>query len=235
MANEVLRSHRNEPQGTLRIGAPIAFVRDVIAPLIPMFLDQNPRVRIELDPYCSGWDQEPRIDHDLFVKVRSPRDSEHRMKVFPGIRRALYASPAYLAQRGCPRVPDDLRTHEHLTYITGAEHAACSLRRDGETEIVLPSSQVAIDDPDVAFRLTLLSAGIAPLSCWMVDDAVECGELVRLLPEWELDAVFSCVLYGIRNRMNSSVEAFVSLLQKNVGSPHDPRISGKDPRLFFLA
>lgn len=81
---EVLESRREHPKGLLKIACPITMARDVLAPLMKAFMALYPDLRVEIEPYASGWDQEPRDDVDVFFKLRAPRDSLRRVKPYPG-------------------------------------------------------------------------------------------------------------------------------------------------------
>jgi hypothetical protein len=63
---------------------------------------------VEIEPYSSAWDQEPREDVDVFFRVRAPRDSARQIRPYPGTRRGLFASPDYIAACGNPVTSDEL-------------------------------------------------------------------------------------------------------------------------------
>jgi DNA-binding transcriptional LysR family regulator len=50
---------------------PITMARDLLAPLIKDFVHRFPALRMQIEPYCSGWDQELREDVDVFF-ITSP-------------------------------------------------------------------------------------------------------------------------------------------------------------------
>ncbi len=70
---ELLDKHRASPSGLLRIACPITMARDLIAPLLSKFMEAFPDLRVELETYSSGFDQEPKEDIDVFFKVRVPK------------------------------------------------------------------------------------------------------------------------------------------------------------------
>ena len=232
-ASDVLRSHRQEPRGALFVGAPIAFVRHVIAPILPAFLVLHPHLTVEIDAYSSGWGQEPRGVHDIFIKVRPPRDSVYHMKLFPSIRRGLYASPAYVAEHGSPAEPVELTGHSCLGDWSDLAGKSWTLHNNSKVQSVTPDFRVEVADPDVLTQLAIGSVGIAPLSRWRAYAPLQRGELVSVLPKWEPDSVLACALYGKKERSESKVDAFLSLLIEVVGTGKDPRAQGEDPRKFF--
>jgi DNA-binding transcriptional LysR family regulator len=77
--SELLESHRERPSGLIKVACPITMARSIFAPLLKEFLERYPELRVEIEPYSSAWDQEPREDVDVFFKVRAPRDSVRRV------------------------------------------------------------------------------------------------------------------------------------------------------------
>ncbi len=100
--SELLERKRERPSGVIKVACPITMARLILAPLIKPFLERYPDLRLEIEPYSSDWDREPREDVDVFFKVKAPRDSVRRARPYPGAKRALFASPEYLALHGSP-------------------------------------------------------------------------------------------------------------------------------------
>jgi DNA-binding transcriptional LysR family regulator len=85
--------------------------RDVMGPLMRRFVDAQPELRVDIQPYSSPWDQEPKEDIDIFFKIRAPRDSLKRVHRYPSAKRALYASKSYVRKYGLPNDPAELSNH----------------------------------------------------------------------------------------------------------------------------
>src|SRR5476651_2688159 len=107
----LVEGRRSRPSGLIKVACPITMARDVLAPLLKEFLGRYPDLRVEIEPYAAGWDQEPREDVDIFFKLRAPRDSVRHMRPYPGTVRGLFASPNYIRASGKPKTPDDLSSH----------------------------------------------------------------------------------------------------------------------------
>ncbi len=90
---ELLEGRRKRPSGLIKVACPVTMARNIFAPLLKEFLERYPELRVEIEPYATGWDQEPRDDVDVFFKLRAPRDSLRRVRPYPGTVRGLFASP----------------------------------------------------------------------------------------------------------------------------------------------
>ena len=231
----VLTSHRKEPEGTLRISAPLPFVRSVLAVILPEFRKLYPRLKVDITLYCSDWDQAPKAVHDVFLKVRTPRDSRHHLKVFPAIRQGLFASPQYLAEHSLPAHPFQLEQHSCLGQTRDHSAFAWKLRRKAEHVVLTPNFAIVVPDVDVLTQLALRAAGIAVLPLWLAHAEVATGRLVRVLEEWAPEEVVFCALHSARLRMSSKEAAFLSFLETILGTQLDPRCQGEGPAKFFFS
>ena len=105
---EFLEARRSAPSGTIKIACPLTMAREILAPLLKDFIARFPSLKMEIEPYSFGWDQEPHEDVDVFFKLKAPKDSVRRVRSYPGTARGLFASPAYVKAVGSPANPDEL-------------------------------------------------------------------------------------------------------------------------------
>ena len=229
----VLDKHRKEPDGTLRICTPVPFARHVLSAILPEFQSLYPRLKMDINLYCSDWDQSPKAVHDVFLKVRTPKDSRHHQKVFPSILQGLFASPDYLAKHTAPAAPLDLERHSCLGQTRDHSAFAWNLTCRADHMAISPSFSIVVPDVDVLLQLTLGSAGIAVLPMWQAQPEVTAGRLQRILPEWVPDDLTFCALHSGRTRMAQKESAFLDFLEKVLGTRRDPRCHGESPALFF--
>ena len=102
--------------------------------------------------------------HDIFLKVRMPRDSRRHLRTFPAIRQGLFASPQLFAGSLKPQHPSDLMRVACLGYGSSTLDTWTFAR--GSDQITLrPCFRIAVADPDVLMRLTLGSAGVRFFRC----------------------------------------------------------------------
>lgn len=136
--------------------------RDLIAPLLSKFMEAFPELRVELETYSSGFDQEPKEDIDVFFKVRAPKDSSRRVRSYLGIARGLFASRRYLQNAGMPAEPEDLTSHRCI----GSGKWTLPKGRMTVTPDIAP--RVVTDDPLVYRQLVLDDGGIAILPLLLI-------------------------------------------------------------------
>ena len=98
-AREAIAALRGTVAGPLRVNAPMSFGKLVLAPLLPQFLAQHPKVelRVELndrllDPFEHGF--------DLTLRIAQLPDSSLAARRMCAVPRAIYAAPGYLQAHG---------------------------------------------------------------------------------------------------------------------------------------
>ncbi|MDX6456358.1 MAG: hypothetical protein QOE55_55, partial [Acidobacteriaceae bacterium] len=199
---ELMEKHRGNPGGLIRVSCPITMARDLLAPILKDFLDAYPHLRIEIEPYCSAWNQEPREEIDVFFKVSTPKDSSWRVRNYPGTKRGMFASRSYLARAGTPTEPSQLSTHRCI----GA--GVWRLTRGAKMVIPEISFQVVGSDPGIHLELAVKGVGIAVLPLWMARRPEMQPVLSPVLPAWAPDPITLCALYTGTARFTPKVKVF---------------------------
>jgi DNA-binding transcriptional LysR family regulator len=200
---------------------------EVFAPLLKEFLGRYPDLRIEIQPFAPGWDQEPREDVDVFFKLRAPKDSLQRVRPYPGIVRGLFASPGYTRAAGNPAVPDDLAAHS----CVGS--GVWKLRRG--KKIATPSVlfRVASGDPTVGLKLAMNGFGITMLPLWMAKSPDVRHALTPILPQWTPEPLTLCALFSGPSRLTPKVQVLLDFLDEYIGTDRDPRLKKDLAKGYF--
>ena len=216
--SELLDRHRERPNGLIKIACPITMARLIFAPLLKEFLKHYPDLRVEIEPYSSGWDQEPREDVDVFFKVRAPRDSMRRVRPYPGTKRGLFASPNYVAARGNPATPDELVEHSCI--------GSGTWKLSRGSKVVAPNIAFRVDlsDPGIHLDLALSGVGIAILPLYMAKGPDTRNRLVPVLQTWSPEPITLCALFSGPARMTPKVQVLLDFLGEYIGTDRDPRL-----------
>jgi DNA-binding transcriptional LysR family regulator len=215
---DVLEGRRSSPSGLVKVACPVTMARDLLAPLLKEFLGRYPDLRVEIEPYAAGWDQEPREDVDVFFKLRAPQDSARHVRPYPGAIRGLFASPDYIHAHGAPAGPDDLTAH----CCAGSE--IWRLKRG--QKIVTPNVEfrVVTSDPTVALKLAISGFGIAILPLWMAKSRDVGNRLTPILPLWTPEPITLCALFSGPARLTPKVQVLLDFLAEYIGTDRDPRL-----------
>lgn len=224
---DLLEGNRSRPSGLIKVACPVTMARDILAPLLKDFIGRYPDLRIEIEPYASSWDQEPREDVDVFFKLRAPKDSLRHMRPYPGSVRGLFASPSYIQASGNPVTPEDLIAHN----CVGS--GVWKLSRGGK--IVTPDIvfRVISSDPNVALKLAISGFGIVILPLWLAKSAAARDGLMPILPLWSPEPITLCALFSSSARLTPKVQILLDFLNEYIGTDRDPRLDHELAKGYF--
>lgn len=110
---QVAIGNLTEPQGNLRITAPVFIAKAWLQDLLPGFLNRYPQVSLELTAVDRVVDLVAE-GYDLALRARELADSTLVARRLMDVNLALVASPTYLAEYGTPTSIDDLKSHNCL-------------------------------------------------------------------------------------------------------------------------
>jgi DNA-binding transcriptional LysR family regulator len=192
-ARGAIARSRKAPSGRLRVEVASALGRHLLAPMVPVFLERYPAVRLELilrDQLVDPVGEQV----DILVRIGPPRDSALMSRRLGASRGVLCASPVYLQKHGRPKSMADLSAHRCLTYLRDGRIDTFDFA--GRPPPAGPSSsQFSVNDEEVIRRLALAGCGVAWLFDFLVADDLAQGRLSALLeeqpaPEWPIFALY---------------------------------------------
>lgn len=182
------------PKGDLTVTAPVVFGRLHVLPVVVEFLKAFPEINIRL----SLSDRLVNLveDHvDLAIRIGNLPDSNMVATKVSSIRRAAYASPAYLARRGIPQRPEDLALHDCITFEGFTSPSVWTFMR-GRKEVAVPvHSRLSVTTAEAAVDAAVAQLGVTRLLSYQAARAIAAGELQMLLepfepPPWPVSAIY---------------------------------------------
>lgn len=220
-----LAQHRQQaPSGKLRISAPGDFANS-LNEVIARFLERYPAVKLEMDLTPRRVDLVAE-NFDIAIRMGDlPDDATLSARPITLEQPGLYAAPGYLARHGIPEHPDDLAGHELLCILSrsGGPMPWTLVRGKVRWERALPARMTA-NSPELLARTAARGAGIAVSSTLFVQPYAQTGELVRVLPEWEMPVTNGWAVFPSRKLMPAKTRAFLDMMEQACsGAGHGPR------------
>jgi DNA-binding transcriptional LysR family regulator len=177
---------RDRPAGTVRITTSAHAARTVLWPVVDRLTSANPDINVELS-IDSGFVDIVAERYDAGVRLGEALEQDMiAMPIGPRLRMAAFAAPSYFAERGQPKTPYDLASHNciALRMSTSGGLYAWEFERDGKEVRVKTEGQLIFNDADLIIAAALSGRGIA----FMIEDHVTQhladGTLVRVLGDW---------------------------------------------------
>jgi len=213
-ANHAIRGD-GELRGTLRIGVSSIAASRTLVPILPDFSNAHPNLRIEL--MIDDRRQNLISDHvDLALRFGRLPDSSaiaRRIGQWPLI---IAAAPSYIERRGHPTAPEDLADHAFV--VAGPAAGSGLTLRKKDREVLVPvNGTIAITGAEVAINAGVAGLGIIAASYPSVAREIERGELIRLLPDWEIGDLEAHALFPSGQSPKPSARAFVDFLIERIG------------------
>jgi LysR family transcriptional regulator for bpeEF and oprC len=122
------------------------------------------------------------------------------------------AAPGYIAARGLPRHPDELAEHLYVGFFSPRTRRVFELdfARAGEARTIRPPHRMAANDADTWVAAAVAGLGLIQTPCSRnVRGHLERGELVRVLPDWQVESLPLHVLWPRERHVVARVRAFV--------------------------
>jgi DNA-binding transcriptional LysR family regulator len=218
--SEALAERRGQVTGHLRIVAPFGFGRHHVAPVVAAFRTSHPGVRIDLR-LSDRLGRMPPETWDLAIHVGEIKDTTPSLTVrhLAPNERILCAAPAYLARRGAPRTPLELRDHSCIALRENDEDVTLWRFHSGDSgeERVRVEPELASNDGEVARCWALAGLGVLLRSEWDVADDLRAGRLLRLLHSHTLPSAPVVALLGSGRRARAArTERFLDALRQSL-------------------
>lgn len=217
-SREAVSRLQSEPSGRLRITALPSFAQAVLVPALPAFLARYPALAIELIAHERAVDL-AEDGFDIALRVTDDPAPGVIARLLAPVHFSLYAAPDYLARRGCPQQPDDLKDHDLLGFPRSLVPLRWRFRSQPEQAPVL-NFRFEMNSVEAVMALAIAGTGIAPLPGYAIGPALQSGELIEVLPgELDLGRHHIYAIY-LPNRYGSpKIRAFLDFLQECIGDP----------------
>lgn len=173
-------AHSMGPTGLLRVSMPHSFGRRRIMPLLPRFLELYPQVKLDLVMTDEPLDLVEE-GLELGIRVGTLPPSTIIARSIGILEHTLVASSAYLKKHGRPDSPEDLGTHQCITYPGASKWAFESEHGRQSVEI---SGSLRINDADAMYDAVLSNMGIAQIPGWLLPKDFTKVKIEHILPDF---------------------------------------------------
>ncbi|MDB5823574.1 MAG: LysR family transcriptional regulator [Herminiimonas sp.] len=218
-AESELSLRRGEPSGNLRISAPVTFGISHLAPLWGRFLQQYPKVSMEVslsdrtvDLVEDGFDLAVRIARSPHPTVIARRLASSTM--------VLCASPKYLKRNGTPKRPQEITEHNVISYTYWSSKDEWEfIDRSGKVETVKTRPRLHANSGDTCVAAALQDQGIVLQPDFLVYDALREGKLKQLLKDYQTVELGIYAVYTSRRQLPLKLRSLIDFLVESFQKP----------------
>lgn len=211
-AEAVAQESIQQPSGVLRVTSSVSFAKNHIAPALPEFHRRYPQVSVQVAA-ANRYPDFIEAGIDIAIRTREVEgDSGITVRRLARTGRVLAAAPAYLAARGKPAHPDELKAHDLLVYNLANDPYVLHFRRDGERCDTPISSVLDSNEGQVICAAGLAGLGIVIQPLYIVYEDIVAGRLVPVLTDWSLPTLTINLAYQSRRHQPAKIRVFTEFL-----------------------
>jgi DNA-binding transcriptional LysR family regulator len=215
-ARQEIDAELSNPAGRVRVSCPVGFGENVFCKLIPPFQKRYPNVQIEflLDNSFVDLIEE---NIDLAIRIGEVEGTDLRTTRIGEARGPLVASREWVHEFSV-ETPEDLIGKQWIAITPSSETARLVLRhRSGREKTVELSRLLVTNGGGAAKSLILQRVGLGPLPDYMIVDDLKAGNLVQLLPDWEVERPRPISLvFADLHHIPARTRALIDFIKSNV-------------------
>lgn len=214
-ARAALADAQGSPRGMLRVSLPVALGELVIMPALGRLLGRFPGLSLEalLTDRLVDLTAE---NVDVVVRIGRAMPSGLARRRLPSVRWVTVASPAYLARRRAPVVPQDLAEHNCLQFILpkGVPQPWSLRSQAAPSAPVTTRGNLSSDHPGGLVQAALAGLGLLQVHRYIVAHALREGRLVEVLEDHAPPALPANLLFPTARARSPKVRAFVDAVSE---------------------
>jgi len=218
-ANRAVSDVNDVPRGPLRVTADPVFGDAFVTDLVTDFARRWPETQVEVVLTRRRVDL---IDErfDVAFRIGQPDDAA-LSGVDLGAARVRYcASPSYVARRGAPARPEDLRRHDCIVVTSDGAPTRWPFPGERGPRLVPVTGRLTFSSFSMARAAALAGLGVAIFPEFACADDLRRKRLVPVLGACVVDVGAVWLLYPARRFLPARLRAFVDLARERfVGSP----------------
>lgn len=208
-AEDELSSLKGEPQGLLRITAPLDLGNSILPQIVADYAKKYPKVIVDVIL------TDRRVDLlsekvDLAIRAGNLKDSTLIAKKLGAAYFAPFASPKYIKQYGEPQHPRDLVKHRLLHFQPLGTNEWRLAGPKGTLDVPVTGKMI-LNSLLMIKSMTLIGEGIALLPTYYCIQEVKAGKLVRILPEWRTPLQNVHFVYPSQKFVKPKLKAFIEM------------------------
>lgn len=208
--DEAVSRVRAEPQGLVRVSCPIGMDR-LLGAALPRFLARHPRLRVQVIVSNRRVDLiDEGVDIAIRVREQLDTDADLQVRVVSHTGRMLVASPDFVAAHGQPQTPGDIARFPTLSLTDRPGIDRWILTNSaGERAEVAHEPRLSASAFPIIRDAVLAGIGISLMPEWSARERIAAGDLVRILPDWELPEGLLHLVFTSRRGLLPGVRAVI--------------------------
>lgn len=197
-------------QGKISMSVPTDFGSRFVAPFLGKFMENYPHLELHIEF------SDRRVDviaegFDLVLRIGTLSDSSIVAKKVANSHLLLVAAPSYLAKFGEPKTLEELSQRACLLY---AYYPAWTFSEQGHKSIIKPQGNIHSNNGYALVQMAKAGLGIINIPKFLIQEELEKGELVQIMPFLEQEPLQISLLYPNRRYLSPKVRILLDFFSK---------------------
>jgi DNA-binding transcriptional LysR family regulator len=204
----VVTGEYTSPKGDLTLTAPIVFGRLHILPIVTDFLKAYPEIDVCL--ILSDRVVDMMEEHiDIALRIGKLPDNSMIARGVGFIREVVCGSPAYFKTHGKPKEPDDLKSHDCVTFDRLGDASLWIFRKGKKNQMIPVHSRLTVSTSEAAMEASIAGIGITRVLSYQVKAHLDSGKLALALEEYEPESRPVNLVYSRERSLPLKMRAFI--------------------------
>jgi DNA-binding transcriptional LysR family regulator len=219
IAESLVSEARDKPQGPLRITTTVAFGSIWLTERLKEFIERYPDIQVTLIVSEDELDLSMG-EADVAIRMTPPTQGDLVRRPLLTMHHRVFASPAYLKDRGTPRSIEDLDNHQFIAYDDSFHQPFTEINwllGAGKPKGEIREPVLRVNNIYAMFRAAASGLGIASLPDYMGQLA---HDLVPIMPELEGPKFDVFLVYPEELRHSQRIVAFRDFLLRSISARH---------------
>lgn len=218
---QIVDNNQQIPRGLLRMTSSQSLIQAFLTDAVCDYLTFNPAAQIDI---CRQEKTLNLVDEriDLAIRITNQLDSNLIARRLGTCYSVMCASPAYAKRHPLPQKIEQLSKHNCLTHEHYSHHQ-WGFTYQGTSVVIPVNGNLSANCATVLTSATLRGFGISLLPRYLVNQLLEDGQLLEVLPDYQPETLGIYGVYTSRQFMPATLRVFLDFLVSRFAS--DPRFS----------
>lgn len=206
----LIAKSKKEATGSLKVMSSRYFAEQYIIPRLKKFMQQNPKLQVNLE-LAERYPDLQQEGIDLIFGVAMDETYNLVRRRVATTRYVLCASPTYLKKYGIPKTPMDLKKHLYIAHSMRTPPNKLLFKNKKELFI---EPTLLLNDCHAIRECALQGIGIGMLHDYMIEDALQTGQLVEVLNEFQIPSINIYLYYSQSHYLLPKIRRFIDFYMR---------------------
>lgn len=193
----------------LNISIPAIFIQGDFMNYITDFIKDFPNLMLNIT--CDDEKNDIVLENiDVAFRIGQPLDSSLKFKYLFDLPRSIIATKNFLKTYQEPKVPTDLETMSWIGLSMRPNSRLLKNSENGEEIKISYNPNICVNNVEASYKLAKLDAGLAAPPNYLIKNDIIRGDLVRVLPQWELQPLHVYAIWSSNLPINSIAYSLIN-------------------------